>query len=428
MKKFKSLFAFLIITFMGFSAFARDPYSYALVRGVKDDTHLSIRPLAYNNPVDFTVDENTEYFDENDEPIRRPNYNFIIRENIEVLIHYNRDTLLISEMYVMKPGANSHEYYCGKGIDTKTVEGTYKIMWDGKLRMVPYGSKSVVEYSCGGAKLYNENNIEIRNQWNLLSGSSKIRVILEEGTSDDYVRAVYMLPLQYDFKTKTIGGNSASAKVTYVDDDGWGYDESDSDSEEGWDGWSDVSSFQFDFDITEAYGYIKDVEYESIKIARSDGKYKNFAPSCGGSQCIIYKEDGKKTSITAMRFKAGQYCRYLVKKYRDTGTEGIVEIRILPDGKKFEEDRYVPDNLKEVKISNIRLKKGDKTVCQIKVSPSNEYLDCKIDDNTRFYDECQRHTTFKDIVKAYKASYYEKNGTIYLYDAYAADTWSSIVK
>ncbi len=51
-----------------------------------------------------------------------------------------------------------------------------------------------------------------------------------------------------------------------------------------------------------------------------------------------------------------------------------------------------------------------------------------MDENTRFYDECQRQTTFKDIVSAYKASYYEKDGKIYLYALYASDSWTSLTK
>lgn len=427
MKKFKSIFALFTLLFLGFYAFARDPATYGMIYSVSDDNkHISIRPLSQNNPRDFTLTENTKYFDDNDEPIGRPDFKRLGRNNNEVLIHFN-DKNEITEFYIMKPGYNSHEYYLGKGIDTKTVEGTYKIIWDGVLRMVPYGSKSVVEYGCGGAKLYNENNIEIRDKWDLLNGSSKIRVVLEQGMDGNYyARAIYMLPLQYDFKTKKIGGKAeqGSGKTAYVDDDGWG---SDGDEEE-WDGWSDTSAFQFDFTITEAYGYIKDVEYESIKITRKDGKYKNFKPYCGGSQCIIYKEDGKKTSVGSMRWKSGQYCRYLVKKYTTNGEEGIVEIRILPEGTKFEQDRFVPDNLEEVKISSIKINKNNKSIYQIKLSLNQKWMDCQIDGNTRFYDECQRQTTFKDIVTPYKASYYELDGKIYLYDVYAKETWSSLVK
>lgn len=426
MKKFKSLIAFLIVSFVGVSAFARDPYKYLLVNRVEDDNvHLTLKPLAGTdvNGQEYTLTENTQYFDQNDEPCRKPDFRKLAKDRIELLVHYNENRE-ISELYVMKAGYNSHEYYIGKGIDTFILEGTVKMVWDNQLRMVPYGSKSVIEYSVAGAKLYNENNIELPNQWKLLSGSSKIRVVLQEGAAgSDIVLAVFMLPLQYDFKTKTIAG-TGKGKSSSVDDDGWGSD----DDEEEWDGWSETDTKKFDYTVTEGYGYIKDVEYEYIKIARKDGKYKNFATGSGGSQCVIYKEDGKKTSLGAMKWKSGQYCRYLVKKYDDGSEEGIVEVRILPEGTKFDQDRYVPDKLEVVEVSGIWQDKKDKTMFDVKLSFNNQHINCKIDENTRYYDECERQTTYKDVVVPYKVSYYEKDGIKYLYDVYASETWSSIVR
>ncbi len=421
MKKFKSLFAFLIVALLGVSAFADEHKAFALVRDYTDDTHLGIRILSHNTPSQFTVSADTKFYNFDDEPIKRPDYLKLLKENIEILICYN-DNNEISEFYVMKPGLNSHEYYRGKALDIKIVEGTYKRLFDTKLTIVPYGSKSIVEYYCPNPKVYNENNIEIRNSYKALAEAKKVRVVLEEGPVTDRVLDIYVLPLQYDFATKTIGGKSGSAKVASVDDDGWGSD--DDEGEEGWDGWSDTESLKFDYTITEGYGYIKKTSIESITIARKDGKYKNFEPKCGGSRCISYKIDGKKTAHE--RLQTGQYCRYLVKKYNDTGEEGIIELRVIPEGTKFDQDRYVPDNLTDVEINYSELKKDDKTICRIRRVLNKQYIECQMDENTRFYDENQRQTTYKDIVAPYKATTYEKDGKIYLYALWAEDSWTSV--
>nr|WP_318659099.1 hypothetical protein [uncultured Treponema sp.] len=186
MKKFKSLLAFLIITLLGVLSFAEEHSSFALVRGYIDETHLSIRPLALNNAVDFTVSSDTKFYNSDDEPIKRPDYQKIIKENINVLIKYN-DNNEISEFYVMKPGLKAPEYYRGKGIKTKIVEGTYQRYWETKLTMIPYGSKNVVEYYCPAPKVYNENNIEVIKQYKALADAKKIRIVLKEGTYQDMV-------------------------------------------------------------------------------------------------------------------------------------------------------------------------------------------------------------------------------------------------
>ncbi|MBO4387579.1 MAG: hypothetical protein J5817_11285 [Treponema sp.] len=397
MKKFKKILAALLFAFFAFEAFAAEPYGEGTVYSVVDETHLNMRNYAENSAHDYTLAPGVKFYDENDEPIEKMNLKSLV--NKKILFHYN-EKKEIKAIYIMVPGYDWHEYR-GKGIDLGTVEGTYVSLWDNKLRFLPYGSQNIIEYDCSGANIYNENNIKISKPLELLSGSKKIRVVYEVSCVDGnkYVRDIYMLPAQYDFASKKIITNAEGG-------------------EDPWDGWSDRAKERA-YTTYDEYGYYKSHDSskpEHVQFSREDGKYKNFLVS---SDNRVVAEDGSKISWRKLR--GGQYCRYIVQKMKASGNEYVIEVRALEEETKFDEGRFVPDNLKKVAVIAVTTEKKKSGVCEIQLASSEKWVEVCIDESTRFYDKYSRvipPLKGTSAMRAVAASYYEKDGKKYLYDLY----------
>ncbi|MBO4385389.1 MAG: hypothetical protein J5817_00055 [Treponema sp.] len=411
MKKFRKVIAALFFAVFGMAAFAYE--GEGIIRGVVDSTHLKIRNIGGRNEEERILIPDCKIYDENDELVEKPNFGSMVNRRIYYHANENRE---ITAIYIMVNGYEWHSYR-GKGRDLKTIEGTYVNIYDGKLHFFPYGSKSMAEYNCGSPVIYNENKIRSGTPGDIFTSSRKIRVVYEVGNSGEkYVLDIYMLPAQYDFATKTVGGKAE--KATAVNDDGWGDKGL---SEEVWDGWNDRMG-AIDYTVSEGYGYFKSEKNSQVKIARKDGKYKFFKNTGALCVCRAINVDGKKCSWG--KIKLGQYVRYLVVKFNNTGDEQVVEVRALKEGTKFDENRFVPENQERVEILHSRMKKKSNDVCQVMLFTTEKWEDYYIDENTRFYDSLLRSVN-KPPFDALYFTYYEKDGKKYIYDLYGReyDTW-----
>ncbi|MBO4385425.1 MAG: hypothetical protein J5817_00235 [Treponema sp.] len=407
MRKVKFAFVSLLLYAFGLSAFAGGDYIKSFVYSVVDDNHLSIGLVQSHK--EYALAPDVKFYDTNDEPIAKMDLKKL--QGKFVLCHYNEKNEII-DVYIM-----ASEYYGkiyrGKGVDLKTIEGTYQTFGNEKLIMTPYGSRNKVMYDCAGARLFNENNIEVGNKWNIYSGSKKIRLVMEDIEGKLFLRDIYMLPAQYDFKTKSVP-ESSSSKTASADDDGW---KSDDESGDGWDGWSDELDNELEYTVYDAYGYLREIDFNpgSIQFARKDGKYKNFGlkDTLFSFDCNVIKENGSKGSLRGL--KIGQYCRYLVAKYKDNGEEIVVEVRALKENTKYDADRFVPEKLTKAKIDVVGTKGKQ---IQMKTAFPSKMIDVFVDENTRFYDKFSRPTAQEKVFIGRYATYYEKDGKIYLYDVY----------
>lgn len=308
---------------------------------------------------------------------------------------------VVIEVYQM-PRDYKWGTYDGPGIrynpesapSVRTVEGYISWSYKKEVNVTPFDSNKMEVYPEMDTVYYNENGKQDTAKMLMSSGSGKVRVSVKKVNGKEFAFEVLMLPEQYGKNNnKNSALTAAKSGSSAASDDGWDSD--------GWDGWSDTKQGARDYEVKEAYGYIRNVVAGDnlIQIARADGKYKNFtssvgmAPVDGWNALKCYDATGK--SIKMQHLQKGSYVRYLIAN--KGGEDKIVEVRVLPEGTKYQEKEIdIPDNA-ITKSYRFKFKKTKKSGFDAFSELTQQYVFFKVTENTVVYDLYDREVPWTDL-------------------------------
>lgn len=405
MKKLLFVFGILLCTVVSMYAESNtktvEGYYYA---GATKDV-LEINAFGETENRQYKINDSVKIIDENGKTYGKDSFAKFKQNPLFFVINANNE---VFEVYVLpfkyEPGT-----YDGKGIrfnpenkpSIRYAEGNYQTsIGTNDVRITPFGSKKLEVYPTYDVTFLNENGLET-TEFKMWTNATKVRVKLVKINGVEYAREVKMLPPQYkpaSAKSENSEANTTvSANTSKSNDDGWESDEFD---ESTWDGWSEeIDVNQRNYEITEAYGYIKSVTpaQKQITINRKDGKYKNFQIADSSifdtyNKAKLYNLDGEE--ISAYGLRKGSYIRYLVKI--ENSEEKIVEIRVLPENKKLDPYEKVPGDAETVvgTILNKKLK-GNLLECVVKYNSSRTNF--VVTSDTVFMDMYDRITSLDQI-------------------------------